>query len=181
MSKDKTLWIVLISILALIMISSVLTNFVLINRMPDTAYISTNKVFEEFGMKKELEKKFESIKEERKQNLDSLKAEVKYRFDNIKNQEAEYTEEARSNMDMLKKHYLKKEEQYKNNNRSLKQKYNKQIWERLNQYIEAYGRQNGYDYIYGVQGQGNIMYAQQAHNITQKVIKFVNQKYNDEL
>ena len=46
-----------------------------------------------------------------------------------------------------------------------------------NQYIKDYGIQNNYILIFGVSGQGNIMYANDGLDATEEVIEYVNKRY----
>lgn len=55
----------------------------------------------------------------------------------------------------------------------------KMIWTRLNPYIVEYGKDKGYDYIYGANGTGNVLYADTKKDITDDLIKYVNEKYHD--
>lgn len=59
----------------------------------------------------------------------------------------------------------------------IREHYVSQIWKALNEQIKEYGLENGYDYIYGANGTGNVMYAKDGHNITQDVKAFINLNY----
>lgn len=53
------------------------------------------------------------------------------------------------------------------------------IWKRLNPYLIDFGKENGYEYIYGANGTGNVLYADEHQDITEEIIKYVNQRYHD--
>lgn len=53
------------------------------------------------------------------------------------------------------------------------------IWKRLNPYLEDFGKEKGYQYIYGANGTGNVLYADKEQDITDEVIKYVNNRYHD--
>ncbi|MBC8756052.1 hypothetical protein H2O64_15345 [Kordia sp. YSTF-M3] len=59
----------------------------------------------------------------------------------------------------------------------LKQQINSKAWERLNGYLEEFGEQQKVHLIFGIQGAGNIMYADEAFDLTQEAIEFANGKY----
>lgn len=59
----------------------------------------------------------------------------------------------------------------------LKQEINSKAWERLNGYLEEFGKQQKVHLIFGIQGSGNVMYADKTFDLTQKAIEFVNAKY----
>ena len=53
------------------------------------------------------------------------------------------------------------------------------IWKRLNPYLVDYGKEHGYQYIYGANGTGNVLYADTSKDITDDVIKYSNNRYHD--
>ena len=48
------------------------------------------------------------------------------------------------------------------------------IYEQVNEYIKNYSLENGYDYVLGNLGNGNVMYGNPTHNITLEVIDAIN-------
>lgn len=52
------------------------------------------------------------------------------------------------------------------------------IFEYVNQYIKDYSQRNGYDYVLGNTGNGNIMYGNNMYDITLEVIDGINVAYN---
>ena len=59
----------------------------------------------------------------------------------------------------------------------IKQQINTQAWERLNGYLEEFGKAKNVHLLFGIQGNGNIMYADTAYDFTQEAIQFANTKY----
>jgi outer membrane protein len=49
------------------------------------------------------------------------------------------------------------------------------IWEKINQKVNEYGKEQGYDYIFGAKGDGSIMYASDHKDITKEIIAYINQ------
>jgi outer membrane protein len=52
--------------------------------------------------------------------------------------------------------------------------FDKIIWEKINQKVNDYGKEQGYDYIFGAKGDGSIMYASDKKDITKEVIAYIN-------
>ena len=44
----------------------------------------------------------------------------------------------------------------------------------INDYVKEYGKKNGYKIIFGASGGGNIMYASESSDLTEKVLKGLN-------
>lgn len=59
----------------------------------------------------------------------------------------------------------------------VKEQINRQVWERLNSYLEEFGTEKEVHLIFGIQGNGNIMYADKTYDFTEEVIQFANNKY----
>jgi len=55
-----------------------------------------------------------------------------------------------------------------------------QIWDRLNGYINEFGKRQEYKIVLGTQGGGNIMYANESVDVTDAILKYANAKYEGE-
>lgn len=137
-----------------------------------TAFVNSNKLFQEFKMTKELEKSLKTTQDMRKKIIDSLMIEVKYAYKSDKMSEKE--------MFIFKqkeKEYKEKDAEFLKQDEIQTQKYNSQIWNQINSYIKEYGVKNSYTYIYGANGEGTLIYAEKSKDITNEVLKFINERY----
>lgn len=50
----------------------------------------------------------------------------------------------------------------------------------VKKFIKAYGKEKGYDYIYGTGEAVSILYAQDKYDITNEIVKSLNDKYKNE-
>ena len=128
-------------------------------------FMDNFKVFEEFEMKKEYDKKIE-----KDVNLDRLKIDELGRQinaeKNIKIQE------------QYKNEFYKLQKAFDTKFGELSEKYTAEVSKRLNVYIKEFGKVKKYDIILGTSGQGNVMYIDTNSNITNELIKFINIEYN---
>jgi outer membrane protein len=159
-------------IIVLYILIAGLAGFVLFKEQtrPRHVYVDNTKLFAGFSMKKELEKKYQSVESERKRILDSL----------IQVIGAAQASSAASPelLDRLKTEYMYKKNTFEQSNSETMAQYNGQIWNQLNDYVKQYGKEKNYQYIFGANGQGSLMYAADAENITDELIVYVNQKYS---
>lgn len=144
----------------------------LFQRGDSTAYIDTAKLYNDFEMKKELEKKVTEVQLGRKAQLDSLKLSLV-----SLSRKTNPSMEDRANLQALENKYHNMQQQFEAENSKIVQYYSNQIWTQINQYIRDYGKQEGYTYIYGGDGSGTIMYAQEKRNITAEVLNYINARY----
>jgi len=137
-----------------------------------SAYIITGNLYESYKGTKELQSKVITQQNRYKLVLDSLRIEINLNMSDIANKQ----KNART--DELKKQYNALATDFKKYNEEYVQSEQAKVWSQLNEYIQTYGKENNYDYIYGADGSGNIMYADSSFNITKEIVEFANSKYD---
>lgn len=141
-----------------------------------TAYINMREVFNSFEYKKEAEAKYNKVFVLKKSILDSLRLNIEF----LMGHEVLPTEnesELNKKLELLKQEFNYKQGQFEEDNAAAVDKSNAEIWSQLNQYIGEFGKENGYDYVFGTNGEGNLMFAKEDKDITKKVLEYVNAKY----
>lgn len=140
-------------------------------------YVDGPELYNGFTLTQELELKLESVQNNRMMLLDSLRMQVESIGRQLEQlpdptpQEIQYFEQ-------LRNEYFYKEEQFAGELDRLSQTYNEQIWNQLNQFTKEFGKERGYDFIYGATGDGSLMYANEEKEVTDELILFVNEKYS---
>ena len=161
------------SVLVFIAISFTLYSFI---SKPKVAFVHVQEVYNEFNYKLELENKFDKVQTARKRILDSLEIQINALAANIQNSEVN-KEQNIQNYQYLATQYQSKQKMFTEDNNAVSQEYTEQIWNQLNKYIEEYGKEKGYAFIYGADGSGTVMYAEKGYNITEQLKEFVNERY----
>ena len=113
------------------------------------AYVVNQKLFNAYAGKKILEGKLGLIKKSNQRTLDSLK----------------------------RMGHFPSEEMFARQEQQLSEEYTASIWTRINEDLRSYGRARGYDFIYGATGDGGLMYAGDAYDVTEDAVGYLNQKY----
>lgn len=161
---------IIITISALIL--ALITGFIIYNSIEKTAYVEMNLIYNEFEMTKSMESEYDKVIKNRNSILDSLKSELQLMA------AIKMTPQQEKVFLLKRQQFLEKSEKFEGDNEIIKQEYVNKIWSRLNGYIKQFGDENGYDFIFGANGQGNIMYAKDSKNITKEVSLFVNKRFN---
>jgi outer membrane protein len=146
-----------------------------------TAYIDTNKLLEESTEAKDIKAKYEAIADEKGgklkievEKLDAEKkgfqanaqkngqawAQQKYGELQQREQQLQYAQQSIA-QDIQGKHGVEMD--------SVVSKYRK--------VFKQYGKEKGYDYIYGTGEAATVLYAKDSYDITKEIIKLVNDKY----
>lgn len=123
-------------------------------------YVLNQKVFEGFKGKQELEQKLIQLRTKNKQTLDSL---------------SKLIESDKSNVRI--EAYRQVAENIQFSEQRLQEQYTSDIWKRINSSVVDYGKENDYDFIFGATGDGSLMFARDAKNVTDQVIEFINREY----
>lgn len=162
----------------ILIISSIV--FLLVREEKKVGYVDLKRVIESFDFKIQQEGKLEAMFKKDIVILDSLKLELNKLglMLNNKNASAKQKEEIGINMNLSQIQYDKflEEIEVKRNNEI--EKADAKIYNQLNQYLKDFGTEKNYLMIVGGKADGTIMYVDENADITNEVIKYVNNKYN---
>lgn len=130
------------------------------------AFVSSQRIFESFIGTKDLKKKLNILEASHKASLDTLAM----RAHVLEKSGGEaYIQSLQRHQDT--------EALFKQELQSAAASYTEQIWKQINQYTIEYGKAEGYTYILGANSNGTIMYANESEDITEKVLEYINRKY----
>lgn len=143
---------------------------------PKTGYVLIQDVYNQFEMKKELQKKFETSHGARQKVLDSTLAILRMLNRKINDEKGKDTGDI-GTFRRMRVEYMEKKSQMAGDDSAQTKQYDTEIITQLNQYIKDYAKENGYQYIFGNGGNGSLMAADESVNITGPVTQYVNEKY----
>lgn len=145
---------------------------------PKIAYVQLEKVYNSFDLKKQLEKKLETVLNSRKNILDSMEIRLKSSgavIDGMTQNNKERSARIEQ-FGLLQQDYLMKKKLFDEDNQRTVQNYDQQTWEQINQFVKDYGKEKNYDFIIGGNGSGNLMFAKEAFDITEEVTAYLNER-----
>ncbi len=161
-----------IGLLGLITLSLLIYHFV---AKPKVAYIDVPKVFNGFEMKTEMQHKYKNTETIRKKIADSLSFDLQMLSRKL--QENKNDKDLAYLFDLKRQEFFKKKKEMEEDNMVLSNQYDKQILEQMSQYVLDYGKKNNYDFIYGSDGNGTLMYAGDQYNLSEEIISYINNRY----
>jgi len=143
-----------------------------------TGHVELQKIFQSFEGKLELEKRMKQSQWNTKIYLDSLNLQL--------TQLIQLTESRKTDKKLIAEIKAKemqisniKEKTYQIQGKQ-SEDYTQQIWDQINQYIKDFGAAQNYDYIFGTEGSGMLMYGKNEKNLTDEVLHYINQRYQGE-
>jgi outer membrane protein len=143
---------------------------------PKYGYVVLTEVFADFQMKKEVQQKFEKEVYAPQLYFDSMAYVLQnesFRLDSMK----DAPQTAIDAYLMKREKFIAQRQQFEQTKQTRTVELDQQIIDRMTQYIKDYGSQNGYTFIYGDDGNGNIMYADGTKNVTAEVVQYLNSRY----
>lgn len=147
----------------------------------ELVYVDVNKLMEGYERTKGAKVEFDKKANAMKANIDSLLSGWQNELKNYEKERASLTTKELK----LKQELLANKQQQIN---SYQEAIQKQMQEEdkkvtqtvindINDYVKEYGKQNGYKIIFGASGSGNIMYADESTDLTDEILKGLNDDY----
>jgi outer membrane protein len=138
--------------------------------------VRTTDLFVQFEYTKELDEKFEQIKNIRQAKLDSLEGVLKAIRNSVKDVN-KLPDSLKFKFNLFLEQFKKDQIRYKEDNENSEIKFQKQIWTQLNQFTVDYAKENNYDIVVGANAQGSVMFVKDNIDITVDLIKYCNEKH----
>jgi len=149
-----------------------------------TAYIDTSELMKEYTEAKDLEAKYKAQSEEKGRQLEA-------EINRFKQDAANFQSQAQANgQEWAQKRgaeLQKREQQLGYAQQALAQQLQQASGKEMDslvsgvkKFIKDYGKEKGYDYIYGTGDAASVLYAKDKYDITKEIIKALNDKYKSE-
>ena len=165
MTNLNRLSIVNTALIGLIIIVT-LISYLQSNNQQDIAYINNIQLFNSFNMTKDI-KTFEEAKiNAQGKELDSLYVLLQSK----KEKESTSLKNIQQQIAYKSKAFQELQDNYTRN-------LSKNVWNRLHIYIKEYAQAHHLKIILGTSGNGNVMFAEEAIDITKQILEFSNKKY----
>ena len=153
------------------------------NKTHSFAYIDTAKLMSGYKRMSDVKKIIGSKTKLLQANIDTLAQELQNDIKKYEKDRSEMSEREKKTTEELIGHKQQQFMQYKqatqNKAGEEEQKLTNEVLTKVNEIISDYGKKNNYTIIFGTSS-GNIVYANEAINITNQMLEELNKKYNQE-
>lgn len=169
---------IIISILALLL---AVTSFYFSKSSSQLVYVDVNKLIEGYKRTKVEKTVFDKKATVMKGNIDSLMAGWQKELKNYEKERVSLTpKELKLKQELLQN----KQQQINGYQEAIQKKIQEEdkkvtqtVINDINDYVKEYGKTHGYKIIFGASGGGNIMYAEDSADLTQDVLKGLNDEF----
>ena len=146
-----------------------------------TAYVDTSKLLEEYTEAKDIEAKYKTKSDEMGKELENEVARFKYEASNFQ-KNAQLNGQAWAQQKGAELQKREQELSYAQQAlvRQLQEESGTEmdtLVKNVKKFIKEYGKEKGYDYIYGTGDAVSILYAQDKYDITKEIVKLLKYKY----
>lgn len=146
-----------------------------------TAYVDTAKLMEEYTEAKDVEAKFKAKSEAEARKFEVEEANFKAEVANFqRNAQANGQAWAQQKNAELEQRQQRLQYAVQSAGQKLQMEGATEmdsLVKNVKKFIEAYGKEKGYDYIYGTGDAATVLYAKEQYDITKELIKLLNEKY----
>lgn len=146
-----------------------------------TAYVDTKVLIQDYKEMKDLEAEYQLKSDSAKQQVDSVAKIFQQEVEAYQSQAASMSADARQQKEqelMQMNQLIQRQQQMIS--QQLRQESGvamDSLIERVKDYVADYGKEHGYTYIFGSNENANIMYAKEGLDITQEILKELNDNY----
>lgn len=143
-----------------------------------TAYVDNTQLIQDFKEMKSTEAKFTKKSEKLKKELDSVAQQFQLEVQQYQQQSTSLSsaeKQEKESMLMQKQQQLQRQQQMQSNQlREESDVVIDSLITKVKDFVADYGEKNGYTYIFGSNESANIMYAKEGRDITEEVLKALN-------
>lgn len=137
-------------------------------------YVNFVELYDNFGMKKELEEGFKKSQTSQMAKLDSAKAELSVLSQKLQAQHTVALEEEFTKKRQL---FYYQQKSIEGSQEEQMMQYKEQILKRLKQYVAEYAKEKSIDVLLGQDEGFSNLYVHENLNVTTDLLKYVNEKY----
>lgn len=152
--------------------------------MPKIAYVRALDMFERYEAMKEASAVYKTKHERWTQLTDSLRNRLDFQLNLYNNQKAAMSETEQQKQEAylasLQNDYLQQAKQLEEKALQEDQRMTASVLERINQFVDQYGKEHGYTLIFATTAEGEMIYGDSSIDITDEIVDALNNAYKGE-
>ncbi len=152
------------------------------SRSPKVAYIRSADMIYSYDGMKEAQKNFQDKMQAWQSNVDTLRLELERNFGKYNNEIGRLSMKEKAERQELlnrqQKNYTQYTQAISQKSKTEEQKMTEGVLNQVNSFVEEYSKAKGYDLVIGTTTSGNLLYAKEYMDITDEVLKALNENYH---
>lgn len=148
-----------------------------------TAYIDTEKLVKDYQQFKDFESKFKSMSDRMQQELERdakrFQRDVMDLQQNAQSKGMEWAQNRQAELERRQMTLAEKEQNYMRKFQEESAVERDSMVSQMKDFIKDYGKEKGYDYIYGTGDAASVLYAKEEYDLTEEILTLLNKKYEE--
>lgn len=148
-----------------------------------TAYIDTEVLMKEYQEFKDFEAKFKTMSDRMKNELDSdakkFQNDVVDLQKNAQSKGMEWAQKRQAELERRQQTLAEKEQNYMKKFQEESAVERDSMVSKMKTFIKDYGKEKGYDYIYGTGDAASVLYGKEEYNLTKEVLGLLHKQYEE--
>lgn len=186
MKKMMMLAVVAISVMACNKETTATTNVGKTNSTTEgfkTAYIDTEELMKEYQEFKDFEVKFKTMSDKMKNELDSdakrFQNDVVDLQKNAQSKGMEWAQKRQAELERRQQTLAEKEQNFMKKFQDESAVERDSMVSKMKTFIKDYGKEQGYDYIYGTGDAASVLYGKEEYNLTKEILTLLHKQYEE--
>lgn len=146
-------------------------------------YIDTEKLMKEYKESVDFESKFKAMSEKMQSELESdmrkFQNDVADLQTNAQSRGMEWAQKREAELGKRQQTLAQKEQNYMKKFQEESAVERDSLVSKMKKFIKTYGAEKGYDYVLGTGDASTVLYAKEGSNITEEVLKLMNEAYTN--
>ncbi len=139
-----------------------------------SAWMDGQKVYDGYALTKKRQEEFLIQRDSKQAILDSLRNNIIALENNLRAKAKPSDSEMKKYEDLVRA-YQNQNDNFQKENAELSDKFRAELIGKIQEKVKEYGKANGYQFIHGDWESGNLMYARESDDITEEIIKYLNE------
>lgn len=148
-----------------------------------TAYIDTEELMKEYQEFKDFEAKFKTMSDKMKNELENdakkFQNDVVDLQKNAQSKGMEWAQKRQAELERRQQTLAEKEQNYMKKFQDESAVERDSMVSRMKNFIKAYGKEQGYDYIYGTGDAASVLYGKEEYNLTKEILALLHKQYEE--
>ncbi|MFY7669748.1 OmpH family outer membrane protein [Tenacibaculum sp. MEBiC06402] len=168
--------------ISVIALAITILSFLFFNSSSELVYVDINKLLDGYKRTKIVKAEFEKKAKTMNANVDSL---ITNWQTELKNYEKERSRMTKKELKLKQELLANKQQQINNYQQAIQKKLAEEdskvtqtVINDINDFIKEYGKDKGYKVIFGANGSGTIMYAEESSDLTEEVLEALNLEFD---
>ena len=148
-----------------------------------TAYIDTEKLMKDYQEFKDFESKYKAMSDRMQGELDrdakKFQNDVLDLQKNAQSKGMEWAQQRQAELEKRQQTLAQKEQTYMQKFQEESAVERDSMVSQMKDFIKEYGKEKGYDYIYGTGDAASVLYGKEEYDLTQEILDLLNKQYEE--